>query len=110
MILTDGESCVLGFSITVSERRERGVDEREIHGGNGYAYTYVVGEQERANLRSRATGMIICVISSTILLNQQTRARSNSALAFSAATQLVELLSVLQLAGCVCYWLTPTHP
>ena len=57
---------------------------------------------------SRATGVIICVISSTILLNQQTR--SNSALAFSAATKLVELLSVLQLAGCVCYWLTPTHP
>ena len=41
---------MFGFSITVSERRERGVDEREIHGGNGYAYTYVVGEQERANL------------------------------------------------------------
>ena len=27
-------------------RGGRGVDEREIHGGNGYAYTYVVGEQE----------------------------------------------------------------
>ena len=61
---------MLGFSITVSERRERGVDEREIYTWwkmGMHTYTYVVGEQERANLRSRATGVIICVISSTIL-------------------------------------------